>query len=303
MVCVTGRGCVFRVDERGCEDVETRRRRRPIEQKILAFHAKAGRAWPKLHVEAATFAAHLWEVVDPSVGLDESLEKLHGGDLYLVCAGLEGDAEALAELDRLLTRSAASPLRRVLRTPEDIDDALQILRRKLLTAEDGALRLADYAGRGPLEAWLRATAARVAIDLQRARRSSHSAGDRVLALLSAPDADPEMLALTSEHRAAFEVALRRALSGLSSRERNALRLSTVDSLSLEAIGRLYAVNKSTVSRWLAQARQRVRAEVYRTFEKDLRIRGPELESYLGTLDRRLEASVTSLLQVSRASKS
>ncbi|WP_395812894.1 sigma factor-like helix-turn-helix DNA-binding protein [Archangium minus] len=53
--------------------------------------------------------------------------------------------------------------------------------------------------------------------------------------------------------------LAEALAALPSRERTVLRLHLVEGLSLERIGTVYRTHKSTVSRWLARAREEVLA--------------------------------------------
>jgi RNA polymerase sigma-70 factor (ECF subfamily) len=55
----------------------------------------------------------------------------------------------------------------------------------------------------------------------------------------------------------LQEGLRRGLAALSPRERTILRLNLVAGVSLERIGKTYGVNQSTVSRWVAQARDRI----------------------------------------------
>ncbi len=270
-----------------------------VDRRLAELYGQGRAAWPGFEVTAEAFCHRVLELLSPRVDAERALAMLHAADFYLACACAQGDAAAIREADRVVEAAARRPLLKILQAEDWVEDALQVLRRKLFTAEDGALRIADYSGRGPLAAWVRATATRLAIDLRRARRPDAEGTDAPLELLGGAAENPELAALEGQHRAVFEAALRRALSELPSRERNALRLQALDSLSLDAIGKVYGVNRSTVSRWISHARDHVHAELRRTFQKELRLSGRELESFLGVFVDRLEASISTLLKVSR----
>lgn len=91
-------------------------------------------------------------------------------------------------------------------------------------------------------------------------------------------------------------ALGEGLRALPARDRTLLRLHYFEGLALEKIATIYAVNKSTVSRWLAGAREgllqhalaAVRAEVRPTADTE------ELESLCTYICGRLELSLSGL---------
>jgi RNA polymerase sigma-70 factor (ECF subfamily) len=45
------------------------------------------------------------------------------------------------------------------------------------------------------------------------------------------------------------------MAALTARQRTLLRLAYVDGLTVDAIGRMYAVHRATAARWLAAARE------------------------------------------------
>ena len=91
---------------------------------------------------------------------------------------------------------------------------------------------------------------RTALSLRRGESAHKRARDRAIADRLSVDLDPELLYLKQRYRVEFEAAFSRAVEGLTDRERAILRLHLVAGLTLDAIGVMYHVNTSTVSRWL-----------------------------------------------------
>ncbi|MFP2905630.1 sigma-70 family RNA polymerase sigma factor, partial [Pyxidicoccus sp. 3LFB2] len=105
--------------------------------------------------------------------------------------------------------------------------------------------MAEYDGRGPLVAWVRTVALRLALTELR-ERAVRPAGDVESRLLPAVDASFE--ALKHRHREDFEAALRAALAALEPRERAILRLHLVEGVGVEDIGRVHGVSRATMTR-------------------------------------------------------
>jgi RNA polymerase sigma-70 factor (ECF subfamily) len=250
--------------------------------------------WPSLHVDERAFAARLTSLTPEGTDPARAVEAMHGADFYLACACVAGEPAALAELDRLISSARAS-VEKVLGASAGVDDALQRVRRKVATDLDGPARIAEYSGRGPLKRWIRAVATRAALDAKRTQKDHEPLREEDSDSLAQVISSPELALLKDKDRPRFEAAFAEALASLGARERNALRLQVVDGLSLDAIGRAYGVNKSTVSRWLVQARADVLRHLRRTLEKDLRLQGRELQSFIGLFQSRLDASISAFL--------
>lgn len=209
-------------------------------------------------------------------------------DQSLITEVLAGKAEAMAELERLLSREVT----RVAASHQLAADELrQAVRERLLVG--ASPRLAQYDGTGPLTAWLRAVASRVASNLVRATAKEELVSSVPEASLAAPTAELALLRL--QYRAHFREAFTGALAALESGERTVLRLHTLDGLSLASIGAMFHRDASSVSRWLAKIRAQLLADTRRRLGVKLSLQGAELESLMRVADSELTMSLSGLL--------
>lgn len=182
-------------------------------------------------------------------------------------------------------------------------EALQRLRLRLLVAVDGAPRLATYAGRGPLRTWLRVAALREALMLARAsrRRAAHEVADEDALLAAAAVAeDPELHLLQDRCRDALRTAFTTAVAGLDSRARTLLRLALRDRLSVDQIGALYRVHRSTAARWLQAIRERLAATTRTELATKFALADAEVESLIRAVGSRFDMSLGSIAAPSPA---
>ncbi|MFY0535968.1 hypothetical protein [Nannocystis pusilla] len=83
------------------------------------------------------------------------------------------------------------------------------------------------------------------------RRAAHEVEDDGELLEQAAVADdPEIVMLRERCRDELRAALRAAVAALDSRERTLLRLSLRDRLTVDQLGALFHVHRSTAARWL-----------------------------------------------------
>jgi RNA polymerase sigma-70 factor (ECF subfamily) len=210
----------------------------------------------------------------------------HEADLALARACAAGERAAQAEVERLLRERVRPIVARTLRDAGAVDDVMQEVRARLLLPDiAGRTRLSDYAGQGPLLAWLRAAAARVALNAERQVRREVSDDDALQAAAASGNLEAEVF--RGRHRGEFERAFAQALADLTPRQRTLLNLHFAEGLGLEAIGRMYGAHKSTVSRWLAAAR----AELLGGVRSRLRDRLGLEESAVRSLVRALRSRV------------
>ena len=169
----------------------------------------------------------------------------------------------------------------------------QLVRVRLLIPEAGsAPRIEQYSGRGPLAAWVRMVATRLAIDLSRSARPVTSRPE----LLPGSDLiDPELDYMKARYADAFHAALERALSSLPAKERALLRLCYVDDATPAAIGRMYAVSPRTAQRWLLDARESVLEKTRQELAQALSVRPPELDSLLALMKSRMHVTLQRVL--------
>src|SRR5262249_4079662 len=124
---------------------------------------ETGRAsWPTVAVDHARFAKHVRDLnLDPS---------RFPGDLYLAVGCLANDSEALAVFEREIITPARAAIRSIDASDAFVDEACQRMRAALFVGDGGRPRIADYAGRGPLTAWIGVAAVRTALTMRRTQR-------------------------------------------------------------------------------------------------------------------------------------
>jgi RNA polymerase sigma-70 factor (ECF subfamily) len=266
-----------------------------LELMLQSLIDRARADWPDLELDEPGFAAHVARALGDG-DLATALGELHAADLWLAYGCSVADDAALAAFDRELLSQVGTLLVRMQLQPQLVDEVRQRLRHKLLLASPGERpRIAEYAGRGPLLAWVRVAATRAALDLLRA------AGARPAAELEPDDltvgcaSSPELDYLKERYRPQFKQAFQEALLGLDSEQRNVLRLHVVDGLNIDEIGALFKVHRSTVARRIASARQQVLAHARRRLRVELGLSAGEFDSLAGVVRSELDLSVAKIL--------
>jgi RNA polymerase sigma-70 factor (ECF subfamily) len=107
--------------------------------------------------------------------------------------------------------------------------------------------------------------------------------------------NPEIDHLRRRHSADFKAAFETALAELTPEQRNILRLSVVDQLSIDEIGVLFGVHRATAARQLARARELVQERTWQILQSRLRLESGELRSFAGYIQSRLDLSIHRIL--------
>jgi len=270
-----------------------------LEMRLAEQLAAAEERWPGVSVDGRRFVTHWAAQLARAGDVGAAIGQLHLTDLYLAFACAEGDTGALRAFGTLLS-SVAGAVRSVDGSPSFVDEILQRLRTRVLVPEDGRpARILDYAGRGSLENWLRAGALRLALNARRdAKRGPEPLPDASLWEPAAPTAERTLELLRGKYAAEFGRALREAFGSLEPGERNVLRMHFLEGMSLNQIAAMYQVNKSTISRRMAKARETLLERTRSQLEHALDLPAPELDSLLQQLGPRLDLSLTSVLNPS-----
>jgi RNA polymerase sigma-70 factor, ECF subfamily len=259
-----------------------------------AFATGSGQ-WPEVCLGLETFDRYLRDVMGDAPASDWAR---HAADLYLCCGCLSGSTHAQRILDaQFLTRLVTS-LARIDSSEAFVQDTLQTLRTKLLVGPDP--RILAYSGRGPLLAWLRVSATRLALDSLRAsaRRAPHMADP--WAGVVASELDPYSGMLKARYASAFQRALHDALLALSERDRNLLRLRLVDGCGIDRLGCMYQVDRATAARWLKSAKDRVFRGVRQTLGGMFGLTHQEFQSIARVVLSQLDFRASVLLDASAA---
>ena len=257
---------------------------------------RAARQWPELILPPDEFARALAERVGADEELGAALAQLRDGDVYLAGAAALDVPGAIAAFEASILSRVPAYLARIGASPSAVDEVKQTLRVKLFVGGDeSGPRIRQYSGRGALDSWVCAAAIRAARDLQRADARRRDGGDDELDVLAASD-DPELELLRARYQAEFRSALRDALGALDARQRTILRLHFFERLTTVELGRLYGVNQSTASRWLADARNRVLTAARARVQDRIGVSESQFESLIELLQSRLEVSFSRLLR-------
>ncbi len=253
-------------------------------------HLAAGRAtWAGLALDDETFLQYLRARLN-----DRAPPPLESAaDLYLACAcaaGVSGAAAAFERTYRSVIERAVARIDRSL-----VDEATQIVLIGLLVATpDSPPRIGTYGGRSSLRAWLTTVATRATLKLRRrvADKGHETLDGLAQAFLAG---EPELAVAKAQHGPELAASFRTALSKLEPRELVLLRLHHVERWSVDRLGALYRVGRSTAARWLAAARERLLETAKGDLRDRLSLTASEIESLVQLLQSNFELSLIRLL--------
>jgi RNA polymerase sigma-70 factor (ECF subfamily) len=261
-----------------------------MSEEDLVARLDAGRAaWPALTLDEETFLQYLRE--RSHEGSLPALE--NAADLFLACAcsvGVPGAAAAFERTYRAVLERAVAQVDR-----SAIDEGTQIVLVSLLVATpDARPRIAAYGGRSSLRAWLATVATRATLKLR--RRIEDKAHESVDGLALAFVAEePELALAKAQHGPELAASIRTALAMLDSRELVLLRLHHAEGWSVDRLGTLYRVGRSTAARWVAAARDHLVESAKRDLRERLKLSPSEIESLVVLLQSNLPLSLIRLL--------
>jgi RNA polymerase sigma-70 factor (ECF subfamily) len=237
------------------------------ENAVRQMFLEGQRKWPLVKLGFESFSGHCSRVLG-SVQDDDAQRE--GADLYLCCACAEAQPEALRAFELESMGVAKAAIARIDRDVDFVQDTFQEVWNKLLLGADAKVK--QYAGRGPLKAWVRVTATRVALDRRRARGRHAEHQVELTERLAAEAVSPEALLTKARFGPAFVRALKAAVLALSARERNVLRMHVGGRCSIDEIGRAYGIHRATAARWI----ERARAQIYESVREELCVRNDQL---------------------------
>jgi len=226
-------------------------------------------------------------------------ETQHGADVALAAACATGDQSAIARFEQEVLPAGRAAVASIDASPAFIDEALQRVRALLFVGgEDGRPRIGDYAGRGPLRAWVGIAAARTALMMRRSQqRQREVVADEswtdALAMIST--GNPELELIKRQYADAFSAALRDTVGVIEPRARAVLRMSFVDALSIDEIGAVYGVHRATAARWIRSACDAVMTGTRDLLAQRLALSPTELDRVTALVQSQLDVSVSQLL--------
>lgn len=265
---------------------------------LVELHQQGLDAWPAIDVSLARLSQHIEAVAPPDLSLD-ALAKLSGEGLTLAAACLDQQPAAVSIFESVYLAPLSRVLARLEGGAEIADDVLQRLRAQFFAPASGRSSFFAYSGAGALAVWLKVVAVREAQKLRRGAVQTNTVSDESLSVMPTPEADPELRFMKLQHRAHFKVCFQEALAQLGKREKSVLRMSLVEGLSIDDIGKVYDVHRATAARWLTSAREQLVRDCRVKLAGRLGVSEPELDELMGNVQSNLSISLGQL-SISRA---
>lgn len=262
-----------------------------VDNKALeqAFEQGA-KTWAGVGLQFEVFRVHCERVLGAEPEWDWTR---FGAELFLCCACANGDPVATRALESETLPQVVKAISRIDSETQFVEEALQILRDKLLVGPRA--KIADYAARGPLVAWLSVAAARVALDAVRSRNARKREHPDLQDRLAQTDSTLLDDIMRTRYGDSFQRALKEAVRSLPSRERNLLRLQLVGRCSIDQLGRMYLVHRATAARWLEAARNRVFESVRQQMKAEHNLSDTDFESIARGVQSQLDLSITATI--------
>lgn len=216
----------------------------------------------------------------------------HVEDLALAWACARGDRVALAAFEETWIPRVVRALRKAGTDATQTDDVLGWMRFELF-ARDGTPLIQTYSGKSDLGGWLRAIAIHEAI--RRMKRQRRDVTPEAAADIPVPDV--ELSAMRGAYGPAFTKAIAEAFAALPVETRNLLRQYFLDGLSIDALGRMYAVHRATAARRVTAARDALSDGVRARLKAELKMRDSSIDRLI-TVDN-LQISLSKILRKTR----
>lgn len=262
----------------------------------VAGHFRAGReAWPDITVEPARFESEVMRRL--ALAKDAHLGDLKGADLYIAIACVDGDERAVGAVRDLLAKEVTYAATKTTATRDQIAEVTASISHVLFVDQpERPAALRGYSGRGYLKGYLSVIASRELFALvNRGRREVAIDDDGVLDRL-VPASDPELSILRAQYRDVVDDAMRAALKTLDDRGRALLRYAFVDGWTVDRVGQLYNVHRSTAARWIAGVREKLGDSIRDELAKRLEVEVDEVDSIIRLVQSRIDVSLDRVLR-------
>lgn len=256
---------------------------------------EARQRWPEVRQDPALVVADLARRVPEDTPAPDFLRSARGAELVLAAACARGDRAAIECFEAAYFSEVDAALHDAGVPVEQIDEIKQILRERFFVGQsDRPPAVTGFTGRGSLRAWVRISAMREVYRISDAQKRFARLEEEELGQLASGD-DVELGVLKQRYRVDFQQAVAEAMAQLTARQRNLLRHSFLDGMSIDQIGRLYQVHRSTAARWLAQAREAVLAATRELLAERLDLDESERDGLFRLVESGLDVSLRTLL--------
>jgi RNA polymerase sigma-70 factor (ECF subfamily) len=228
------------------------------------------------------------------LGISPTALESHCDDLFLAFACLESEPSALRSFEANYLSQIDLHVRRFGLPAHLMDEVRQRVRVKLLVGETPGI--ARYAGHGPLMAFVRVTAIRVAVDTAAAAGTdARTSEEGVLESYASFVEAPEIAAIKDTYRERFRAQLEASLAALDPTEKTLLRLHVVDRLNIDAIALIYRTHRATIARRLVRIRAKVLSDFRTQFATRWGLGSSDVRSLVRLLGDEIHVSAQRVL--------
>jgi len=251
----------------------------------------AGRAaWPQIDLPQERFIAFAQARAATWQGNPE-----RAADLYLACACIERIPAAVAEFMSTFGERIPSYLKRLARNPDMVQEVRQALITRCIVGDEGREpALTTYSATGSLEGWLRATAVREALALN--KQSDRNSGDVEAALEARmPWVDREISLFKQIYREPVSRAFAGACSKLDPQDRALLRLHYVDGVTTAGLATMYNISRATLIRRLADVREALVGAVKAELRSAAGVADKDFDSVLRLVHSQIDLRLSMIL--------
>ncbi len=279
------------------DDAEYEESRLRVAIEVLLAEAREGHA--DLLNSEVDFVRYVAARLPGFRAVEQEVAAVHAADLLLARGCTLGDASAVDRFEQDMLGLVTAAGRKLSMSPEQSDELRQQVRMKLLVpGSNGATpKIGNYAGTGSLRSWVYATGLRTGLnELRRIGRAPVPAGDEQL-LVAMPDQndDQQLQYMKELYRTAFREAFKSSIGELEDRLANVLRHYYLDEMTLEEIGALYRVHKTTVMRWVNKAHAELEVKTKSRMISHLQLGASEVESVLRLIQSGIQLGLASVL--------
>jgi RNA polymerase sigma-70 factor (ECF subfamily) len=242
------------------------------------------------------FARYLAERLPAGVPPAVAVRPVHTVDLYLACACARGDLAAFAAFENRCLRDLDRILLGMGIGEDGCADVKQEIRARLLAGTHGGPQIAEFSGRGDLRSWVRVIAVRMVLQHHRRTRREmlFDDDDLLWRAVGASAGEPDRRRKAA-YQQAFRAAFDAALQTLPAQARTVLRQHYIDNLTIDELGALYRVHRSTAARLLVRARAQLLENTRAGMGSRLGVDPADLDSIMRTIRSQVEVSLRALL--------
>ena len=268
-------------------------------KKALREVAERGSGGAAFELDPSELARHVALCVADAGDVEAALQGLHAEDLALAFGCAQGDPVAVAQFRERFEPDAVRVVAKYpVLTPDRADVVQDILARLLVARADAPPRIGDYRGSGPLQGWFRVAALRLTMDRIRAldrKRLETQPEPEAKAGPTTPLRSIEDRYVQQAFGDAIRTSVEQAFTDLSARERNLLRHSVLQGLTIDQIAPIYGVHRATAARWLDRARSSLADAARKRLVDRHGIAASEVLSVMRCVRSQVDLSVSRLL--------